>query len=65
METIIQALSIAVLLALAMAMLFTTKAIKEKKDANVKKQHSTKAWICFGVYIVLNVVRYVLEKGVL
>ena len=64
-QLIMNIISVAVLVCLLCTLMFATKAFKAKKDTQERKQHSTRAWLFFAGYIVLNAVRIMLENGVL
>lgn len=64
MELLLQILSVVVIICLIGAMLYATRAIKNKNDENLKKDHLRKAGLCFIAYAVLNVLRLLLEGNI-
>lgn len=64
-EFIYNFLSIAVLLSLLGTLMFTTGAFKAKKDPAQKKKQSGRALFFLGLYAAFNVLRLLMENGVL
>ncbi len=58
-------LDIGVLLSLLGMLMFVTGAVKAKKDPDRKKKHTTLAWVFLGVYSLLNLLRMLMEQGIL
>ena len=64
-EFIYNFLSVAVLLSLLGTLMFTTGMIKAKKDPAQKKKQSGRALFFLALYAAFNVLRLLMEKGVL
>ena len=64
-EILLNVLSVAVLVTLLGAMMFLTGMLKAKNDPQQKKKHTRRALIFLVLYAIFNVLRLMLEKGML
>ncbi len=64
-EVIQNTLGIAVILSLLALLAFVTGVVKAKKDPVQKKKYANRAWICLGIYSALNILRLLMERGIL
>lgn len=63
LEKLMYALSGLIIVFLLGALLFSTKAIKNRDDRKVKNESLRNAAICFSVYAILNALRLAVENG--
>lgn len=64
-EFVFNFLSVAVLVSLLGTLMFATGALKAKKDPAEKKKQGGRALVFLGLYAVFNILRLLMENGVL
>ena len=64
-EFLYNLVAVCVLLSLIVAMVFATKGIRQKENKAARSAELRKAAIVFAVYAGLNVLRMLMEKGIL
>lgn len=64
-EFLYNLVAVCVILSLIVAMVFATKGIRQKENKAARSVQLRKAAIAFAVYVGLNVLRLLMEKGIL